>query len=166
MKLCGKCGAQMPDEALCCTNCGTPLEADPNSQQPPFEQQYYQQPYQQQGYYSQKNNKAIISLALGAGGLVVTLAAPFLAGVPAVVGLVMCIAGIVLGVKARNEIPEGHPDRGMATGGLVCAIIGTVIASAATLCTICVCSAAACLGATSLSSVLSQYTDIGIILFR
>lgn len=178
MKICGNCGAQMPDEAVCCTNCGSPLQASqvPNQpyqqqdfqqqqQQYQYQQQPYQQPYQQPG--SGKNTKAIVALILGLGGLLLTLAAPFLAGVPAVIGLVMCIVGIVFGVKARNELPEGHPDRGMATGGLTCAIIGTVISGIAT-CIVCVCACTICVGAgAGLSSAdFSEYLDALTILFR
>ena len=192
MKICDNCGAQMPDEALCCTNCGTPLAASqvpnhPDQQQndqkqadpQPTQQQpnpqpnsqpvnYQQVPYQQGGN-PDVNNKAIAALALGVGGLVLIFLAPFLANFPAFIGLVVCIIGIVLGVKARNELPVGHPNRGMATGGMVCGIIGTVIGSIATVCTVCVCSCAACMagGAANTDwSFLSEYSDYFTILFR
>ena len=53
MKFCEKCGAQMPDEALCCTNCGAPLQASQVPNQPYQQQSYQQQPYQQQPYQQQ-----------------------------------------------------------------------------------------------------------------
>lgn len=167
MKTCDNCGAQMPDEALCCTQCGTPLKASQVSDQ---QTQYQQTPYQQTGGngLNDANNKATIALVLGLSGIVLIIIAPFLANFPALIGLIVSIVATVYGVKVRNELPENHPNRGMATGGMVCGIIGIVIGSIATLCTVCVCSAAACLalGASSAdTSFLSEYTDIFTILF-
>lgn len=208
MKFCGSCGAQMPDEALVCGNCGTPLQAtqvpQQDAQQPvqqdaqqafqqqPYQQQVYQQPYQQMGYqqqpyqqqpfqqqdyqqqpyqqqvyqqqpyqqmgyqqqpYQQKMNanlnpnskgKAIAALVCGIIGLVLSFFAWVTVGVTAILGLTLCIVGIVLGVKARNEIPDGTQGRGMATGGLVCAIIGAVLSGIIAVCTLCVLGCAAC----------------------
>lgn len=183
MKYCTNCGAQMPDEALSCTNCGTPLQASQIPKQPdqefnagqqPDYSQPNQQPLNQQAGYvqignNQVNSKALIAMILGIGGLVFVIIAPFLANFPALIGLVLSIIGIIFGVKARNELPVGYPGRSMATAGLVCAIIGTVIGSIATLCTVCVCSCATCLAvgaANSDSSWLSNYSDFLTILFR
>ena len=47
MKFCPNCGAQLPDTAGFCSNCGTPLGAPPQYQQPQ-QPQYYQQPQYQQ----------------------------------------------------------------------------------------------------------------------
>ena len=47
MKFCPNCGAQLPDNAGFCSNCGTPLGAPPQYQQPQ-QPQYYQQPQYQQ----------------------------------------------------------------------------------------------------------------------
>ena len=47
MRYCPNCGAQLPDNANFCSNCGTRFGAP----QQPYQQQYqqpYQQPYQQQ----------------------------------------------------------------------------------------------------------------------
>ena len=185
MKFCENCGAQMPDDALCCTNCGTPIAASqvPNH---PFEQQdyqpqsaqyqqtqYQQTPFQQAPYQSAGdigvNNKALVALILGIGGVALVILAPFLANFPAFIGLVISIIGIVFGVKARNELPVGHPNRNMATAGMICGIIGTVVGGIATLCTLCVCSMAACLAvgaANSDTSFLSEYSDFFTVLFR
>lgn len=183
MKYCTNCGAQMPDDALSCTNCGTPLQASQipkqpdqefNASQQPNYSQPNQPPFNQQAGYvqignNQVNSKALIAMILGIGGLVFVIIAPFLANFPALIGLVLSIIGIIFGVKARNELPVGYPGRSMATAGLVCAIIGTVIGSIATLCTVCVCSCATCLAvgaANSDSSWLSNYSDFLTILFR
>lgn len=53
----------------------------------------------------------IIALVLGIFGL----------GFP--VGTVVGILGIILGAVGRKQ----NPDNGLATGGLVCAIIGTIL---------------------------------------
>ena len=47
MKFCPNCGAQLPDNAGFCSNCGTPLGAPPQYQQPQYQQPQYQQAPQQ-----------------------------------------------------------------------------------------------------------------------
>ncbi|MBQ9902446.1 MAG: DUF4190 domain-containing protein [Clostridia bacterium] len=158
MKICVTCGAQMPDEALVCSNCGTPLQASQIPQQPsqqdfqqpypqqdfqqpyaqqPYQQAGYQQPYQQMGYQqpyqpmyngNATNGKAIASLVLGIFSIITS---------SFVIGMVFGIIGCVLGVKARNEIPEGAPGRGIATGGVVCSIIGAILGGIVLLTCIC-----------------------------
>ena len=45
MKFCPNCGAQLPDNAGFCSNCGTSLGAPPQyHQQPQYQQPQYQQP--------------------------------------------------------------------------------------------------------------------------
>lgn len=148
MKICNNCGSQMPDEAVSCTVCGAPLTASqpqqPYQQQPyqqqPYQQQPYQQPYQQQAYqqpyqaqpYQQQpmyvdngaSGKATASLVLGILSLIIC-------------GLPLGIIGLVLGVQARNAMPEGTPDRGKATAGMVMSIIACVWGAIAIVCTIC-----------------------------
>ena len=187
MKFCGMCGAQMPDEAVTCTNCGAPLPASQVPQQPdfqqqayqqqpyqqqPYQQQAYQQPYQQQAYqqpyqqqpyqqpYGQQmmspdpsaKGKAVGGLVCGIVGLVFSCFAWVSFGITAIIGLVLCIVGIVLSVKARNEMPMGVQGRGMATGGLVCAIIGAVFSGIIAVCTVCVLGCAACADAGAASA--------------
>ena len=59
MKYCPNCGAQLPDDAVFCSGCGTRLGAPPQYQQPQQPQyyqqqpQYYQQPQYQQPQYQQ-----------------------------------------------------------------------------------------------------------------
>ena len=161
MKNCYSCGSQMPDEAVVCSVCGAPLQANQVPQQPyqqqdfqqqanqasqqpnvyqqaygqqpyqqPYQQMGYQQPYQQQMYASSApNGKAIASLVLGI--ISILTGSVF-------IGFVLGIIGCVLGVKARNEIPEGAPGRGMATGGLVCSIIGAVLGGIMVLSCVCI----------------------------
>ena len=145
MKICNNCGSQMPDEAVSCTVCGAPLAASQIPQQPDYQQQqaYQQQPYQQQPYQQQAyqqpyqqayqqpygaavpgNGKATASLVLGILSLILC-------------GLPLGIIGIVLGVQARNAMPEGTPDRGKATAGLVCSIIGCAWGGIAIICYAC-----------------------------
>ena len=125
MKICSNCGSQMPDEVFSCTVCGSPLAASQVSQQPyqqPYQQPVYQQPYQQPVYqqpYPQigipvpGNGKATASLILGILGILFPT-------------LILSVIGIVLGVQARNIMPEGTPGRGKATAGLICSVIGCV----------------------------------------
>ena len=173
MKICDKCGAQMPDEALCCTNCGTPLRASQISdEKEPEPQQTFQQPTYQpvnaQPVGSQESNKAVIALVLGLSGIFLIIVAPFLANFPALIGLIVSIVATVYSVKARNELPVNHPNRCMATGGLVCGIVGIVIGAIATVCTVCVCSMAACLAVGAANSDMpnfSEYIDMFTVLF-
>lgn len=63
----------------------------------------------------------IASLVLGIVSLVSTI---FTAGIGSPVGAICGIIGIALGALGRQNNPE---KAGMATGGLVCSIIGTVL---------------------------------------
>ena len=74
---------------------------------------------------NQNDPFAIASLALGILSII-------LAFVYTPIGLILGIVGIVLGAKARKEAPSG-----MATGGFVCSIIGTVICAALLVCVVC-----------------------------
>ena len=171
MKICNNCGSQMPDEAVSCTVCGAPLAASQIPQQPDYQQQayqqqayqqqaYQQQPYQQQPYQQQAyqqpyqqayqqpygaavpgNGKATASLVLGILSLIILC------------GLPLGIIGIVLGVQARNAMPEGTPDRGKATAGLVCSIIGCAWGGIAIICY--ACSAIAAGGTSTYYALLS-----------
>ena len=161
MKICNNCGSQMPDEAVSCTVCGAPLAASQIPQQPDYQQQqaYQQQPYQQQPYQQQAyqqpyqqayqqpygaavpgNGKATASLVLGILSLILC-------------GLPLGIIGIVLGVQARNAMPEGTPGRGKATAGLVCSIIGCAWGGIAIICY--ACSAIAAGGTSTYYALLS-----------
>ena len=149
----------MPDEAVSCTVCGAPLTASQPQQpyqQQPYQQQPYQQPYQQQAYqqpyqaqpYQQQpmyvdngaSGKATASLVLGILSLIICG-----------LGLPLGIIGLVLGVQARNAMPEGTPDRGKATAGMVMSIIACVWGAIAIVCTIC----SAVTGETSYYTILS-----------
>ena len=159
MKICNNCGSQMPDEAVSCTVCGAPLTASQPQQpyqQQPYQQQPYQQPYQQQAYqqpyqaqpYQQQpmyvdngaSGKATASLVLGILSLIICG-----------LGLPLGIIGLVLGVQARNAMPEGTPGRGKATAGMVMSIIACVWGAIAIVCTIC----SAVTGETSYYTILS-----------
>ena len=128
----------MPDEAVSCTVCGAPLAASQIPQQPDYQQQQaYQQPY---GAAVPGNGKATASLVLGILSLILC-------------GLPLGIIGIVLGVQARNAMPEGTPDRGKATAGLVCSIIGCAWGGIAIICY--ACSAIAAGGTSTYYALLS-----------
>ena len=145
MKICNNCGSQMPDEAVSCTVCGAPLAASQIPQQPDYQQQqayqqqaYQQQPYQQQAYqqpyqqaYQQPYGAAVPGNGKATASLVLGILSLILCGLP------LGIIGIVLGVQARNAMPEGTPDRGKATAGLVCSIIGCAWGGIAIICYAC-----------------------------
>ena len=74
------------------------------------------------------NGKAVASLVLGILAIV-----SLFTGWGSIIGLVFGIVAIVLAVKAKKE--DGAS--GLATAGLVCAIIGTVVAGIGILCFAC-----------------------------
>lgn len=158
MKICSQCGNQNEDNLNFCTECGASLieaQAQPEVQvqpevQPQYQQTqnqqtgYQQNSYQQTGYQQPLNptpgakNKAVAALVLGIVGIVTYWIMWF-----NIISLVISIVGIVLAVKARNEIPDGYAGKGMATAGLVLSIIGTVLSGIGFLtCTLCVTCAA------------------------
>ena len=133
----------MPDEAVVCTVCGAPLAASQVPQQPYQQQAYQQQPYQQQAYQQQPYQQQVYQQPYqqtnvqpaGSGKATASL-------VLGIVSIVLCsllfgIIGVVLGVQARNMMPEGTPGRGKATAGLVCSIIGCVWGSLILVCYVC-----------------------------
>lgn len=67
---------------------------------------------------------AVASLILGIVAIVFSLIVPFLFWVWIVVGVV----GIILGALGRKNAKEAGEPTGIATGGLVTSIIGTVLA--------------------------------------
>ena len=103
----------------------------PSYQQPPYQQQpYQQQPYTSQGTVPGKT-KAIVSLVLGIVGVV-------LCWVP-IVGLGCGLAGLLLGIGARKEMPVGQ--NGLATAGFICSIAGLAFGAIGTLVCLCTCLA-------------------------
>ena len=159
MKICSQCGNQNEDSLNFCTGCGNALsESSPQTEvppaQPPYQQPQYQQPQHQQPQYQQPSytplldpppgakGKAIAALVLGIVGIlsVVTYWIPYFN----IISFVASIIGIIYGVKGRNEIPVGYQGRGLATAGLVLAIIGVVFSGIGVLSwTLCI-SCAAC----------------------
>ena len=65
--------------------------------------------------------KAIASLVLGILSLVFMWF-----GYGALVAIVMAVVGIVLGISARKEMPQGTA--GIATAGMVCSIVALALA--------------------------------------
>lgn len=53
------------------------------------------------------------------------------------VTFILAILGIVFGCKAKKLATENNEPTGMATAGLVCGIIGTVLGSLGLLCVAC-----------------------------
>jgi len=95
-------------------------------------------------------SKAIASMVCGIVGLVfcvfLSWTGPF-----AFIGLICSLVGLILGVKAKKEIPEGAPT-GAATAGIVCSTIALALGAVVlVVCTICIGSLA------SLSSLSSLY---------
>ncbi|MBQ5503477.1 MAG: hypothetical protein IIT95_00090 [Oscillospiraceae bacterium] len=66
---------------------------------------------------------AIVSLVLGIVGIALPAALASKSVIWAVLGLVLCIVGIVLGAKARKDPSQ---NKGVATAGMIVSIVGTV----------------------------------------
>lgn len=64
----------------------------------------------------------VASLVLGIIAIIIGI---FSAGSLGWAGAIMGIIGIILGALGRKNAPEGKT--GIATGGLVCSIIGTIL---------------------------------------
>lgn len=109
--------------------------------------------------------KAIASLVLGLVGLVLSVLAPELSGIPAIFGLLICIVGIVYGVKGRNRIPVGVSGRGIATAGLTLSIIGAIISGLMTLAVVCIVVGVVALCTTTPTANIDYYTVMNIGLF-
>ncbi|MFJ8089186.1 DUF4190 domain-containing protein [Lysinibacillus sp. NPDC095746] len=66
---------------------------------------------------NQTNNSSVISLTVG----ILSLLIPF-------IGLILGIIGIIFSSKAVKEIHTTNAsDRGLATAGLICSIIGVIL---------------------------------------
>lgn len=101
---------------------------DPYAQQPYAQQTGYPTGYPMTGYgvpgQAPQNNIGLFAMITGILSIVFGLCCPLL-GAP--VGVV----GIVLGVMGRGRVDQGlATNRGQAQAGLICGIIGTVIAVA------------------------------------
>ncbi len=78
------------------------------------------------------HGKAIATLVLGIIGVVSILTGAF-----SFIGLICAIVGIILGVQVKKELPYDDPDRKLAQAGLICSIIGAVVAGIGVLCVAC-----------------------------
>lgn len=137
---CTQCGAEVADGVKFCPECGAPMEAEETKEaamQLPDVPSGSGESGSSYGEPKKNNGKAIASLVLGIIAIVTIFT-----GYGAIIGLIMGVVGIVLGVNAKKEIDAtGEEGKGMATAGLVCSIIGTVIAGVGLLCVLCVAGA-------------------------
>ncbi len=94
------------------------------------------------------NSKAIAALILGLLGLIFTLERGVLMDL---LGIVICIVGLVLSILTKKELAKGESGRGLATAGMILSIIGMVIAGFGVLCSAC---ALAAMGAVTLTQFI------------
>ena len=79
-----------------------------------------------------QDTKSIVSLVCGIIGILAVIICRFLdnltlVSILYVVALALGIVSIIFGVQARKEAPENA--KGMATGGMVCGIVATVLSA-------------------------------------
>ena len=122
MKKCSRCGVENKNDAVVCIECGAPLggvsttaeTASASSEAmdvPGFGQQGNGQMYVAQPVYDQQSQKAnagamakaVASLILGIAGLIISCMAPFLEGIPAVLGLLISIIGGLLDTRHHHR---------------------------------------------------------------
>lgn len=90
-----------------------------------------QRPVSQQ---PQRNGKAVASLVLGILATVLLFFGGSL--LPGVAAIVLAVIGVVLGVQARRELPQGVA--GMATAGMVLSIVALALGALfAVACIVC-----------------------------
>jgi hypothetical protein len=134
--VCKKCGTELEEGAKFCPSCGEPVEGEARESgpvAPPDQEEDTSCPPPAQ----KTNGKAIASLVLGIISILSIFTGSF-----AFIGLICGIVGIILAVNAKKEIAvSGDEGKGMATAGLVCAIIGTAIAGIGVVCVLCVAGA-------------------------
>lgn len=85
---------------------------------PPLQPNPYQDAAHYQYMLDQKaRNYSLWSLILGIASIVLVFS-----GILGIIGIAAGVVGLILGGKARKMLPEGQ--RGMATAGFVCSIVG------------------------------------------
>ena len=181
MKKCSKCGVENKNSAVVCIECGAPLGATATSAErasggngsealdySAMEQSgngkmlnYQQAPTASPGALG----KAVASLILGLAGLIISCVAPFVSGIPAILGFLLSVIGIVYAVKGRNGIPVNSSGRGVATAGMVFSILGTIIGGLISLVVICtLVGVIACVCSTPTTNI-DYYTIASMIIF-
>ena len=121
MKYCNQCGAEMPDVAKFCGECGYPLENGQGVQQ----RDVYQQPMSQPTYQQQPQPTTVIiqsqTNGLGAAGFVVSLIGLFTFYIP-VFGWIIMMTGIFLSGYGKKKEPKG-----LAVAGTVISVINVIL---------------------------------------
>lgn len=107
MKHCSKCGAEMPDFAKFCGECGNPFEEEQVVKKEP-QTTVYQQPMWQQQSQQQPTTVIIQSQTngLGTAGFVVSLIGLFTFYIP-VFGWIIMMTGLFLSSYGRKREPKG-----------------------------------------------------------
>jgi len=127
MIFCSNCNQQLDDNLKFCPACGKEVNPDAPAvvvestpEYQTYEQPNYQQPQQPYGVVPGKG-AATAALVLGIVAIVFSYVA--------LVGLVSGIVGLVMTSTAKKEGFVG----GMATAGLICSIVGTILAALGTV---------------------------------
>ena len=122
MKHCSKCGAEMPDFAKFCGECGNPFEEEQIVRKAP-QPTVYQQPLWQQQSQQQPTTVIIQSQTngLGTAGFVVSLIGLFTFYIP-IFGFIIWFIGSSLSYYGRKKEPKG-----LAIAGTIISLITCVL---------------------------------------
>jgi len=117
---CVHCRAVLSEGDSFCVSCGKPQNSQQTAAAPiaPAAPAYTQSVYYPPIERAPSNAIAIVGMVMG----IVGIPAYFLVGIPAVVGLILSIIGLV----KSNSHPL-RPKRGIAIAGLITSIVGVVI---------------------------------------
>ena len=117
MAVCSKCQKELPEGAILCPFCGTPVEEGGTSQATQGYSQPVEQPREDYSVKKTGNGLAVASMVLGIVGAALFL----LPVIPIILGVIGLIFGII-GVIGRNK-----PKKGMAIAGIVTSLVAIII---------------------------------------
>ncbi len=126
MKFCEKCGNELNDGAVVCLNCGCPAE----SKEDEAEYEYVEEKKDKSSNFSVESIVAMVMGIVGCvfpfiGMVVATLFGSIVGVFIGMTCLALCIAGLVLAIKARKK----NKKDGFALAALISSIVGIAVST-------------------------------------
>jgi len=113
---CPNCGAQNPDNANVCMNCGNALQQQAPVQ-PMYQQPMYQQPMQP---------VAVPGKGLGVAGMILGILSLVFFCIP-YIGFPLSVVSLILSIVGKAKAGSAGQSNGMAIAGLICSIISLAL---------------------------------------